>query len=238
MKLANYTAFLFDLDGVITPTAEVHMAAWAEMFNEFLATQPGQSPYVEDDYFRFVDGKPRYDGVRDFLASRGITLPEGEPDDYPVKDTVCGLGNRKNAVFNEIIMRVGVQPYPGSVAFIQQLSREGKRLAVVSSSKNAPAVLAAAEMSSYFELIVDGNVARENNLAGKPAPDTYAFAAKALGVPDGESVVLEDAISGVAAGAAGDFGLVIGVDRGVGSDALQQAGADLVVADLGELVTK
>lgn len=238
MKLATYTAFLFDLDGVITPTAEVHMTAWSEMFNNFLATQPDQQPYVADDYFRFVDGKPRYDGVRDFLASRGINLAEGTPGDDPAKDTVCGLGNRKNAVFNEIVARDGVQPYPGSVTFIEQLADQGKRLAVVSSSKNAPAVLAAAGMSDYFELIVDGNVARENQLAGKPAPDTYAFAAAALGVPDQESVVLEDAISGVAAGAAGDFGLVIGVDRGVGVQALEQAGADLVVSDLGELVTK
>lgn len=235
MEWSNYQAVLFDLDGVITPTADVHMRAWADMFNGFLRTRSGQDPYTDDDYFAHVDGKPRYNGVRDFLRSRGITLPEGTTQDDPSELTICGLGNRKNEAFNTIIERDGVDPYPGSVALIEQLAASGHKLAVVSSSKNAPAVLRAAKLSHHFPVVIDGNVAAEADIPGKPAPDTFEHAAAMLEVPTQQCVVVEDAISGVEAGAAGDFGLVIGVDRGVGREALEEAGADLVVADLQEL---
>lgn len=236
MDLGSYSVYLFDLDGVITPTAEVHMRAWAQMFNGFLATVDGQLPYTDEDYFRFVDGKPRQDGVRDFLASRGIGLPEGRADDAPTELTVRGLGNRKNETFNTIIGRDGVEPYPGSVAFIRQLVAQKARLGVVSSSKNAPAVLKAAGLADLFPVVVDGNVARDLGLPGKPAPDTFVHGAAQLGATPTECVVLEDALSGVMAAAEGGFGLVVGVDRGVGRDALVAAGAGLVVSDLQELV--
>lgn len=236
MDLSAYPAYLFDLDGVITPTAEVHMRAWSEMFTAFLATHPGQPPYTDVDYFTHVDGKPRYDGVRDFLASRGIVLPEGLPTDPPSEDSVCGLGNQKNAMFNLIVERDGVQPYPGSVALVLELVERGARLAVVSSSRNAGPVLASAGLARFFPVLVDGLVSAGLGLPGKPAPDTFHHAAAELGVPSQRCVVIEDAISGVEAAAAGDFGLVIGVDRGVGVDALVAAGADIVVADLEELL--
>lgn len=236
MEWSKYHAVLFDLDGVITPTAEVHMRAWADMFNGFLTTRSGQQPYTDEDYFEHVDGKPRYNGVRDFLKSRGIILPEGTPSDDPSELTVCGLGNRKNEAFNTIIERDGVAAYPGSEALIRHLAESGHKLAVVSSSKNAPAVLRAAGLAEFFPVIIDGNVAADANIPGKPAPDTFEHAAAMLEVPTRECVVIEDAISGVEAGAAGDFALVIGVDRGVGRDALSDAGADLVVEDLQELV--
>ncbi len=228
--------YLFDLDGVITPTAEVHMRAWADMFNQYLASLPGQPPYTEQDYFAFVDGKPRYDGVRDFLRSRGITLPEGEPSDAPQAETVCGLGNRKNQVFNDVVASEGVQAYPGSVALIEHLAGRGAGLAVVSSSANAQAILQAAGLSEYFPVIVDGLMAKAEGLPGKPAPDTFLAAAAELGVAPGDAVVVEDALAGVSAGAAGGFGLVVGVDRGVGAAELRAAGADVVVADLVELL--
>jgi HAD superfamily hydrolase (TIGR01509 family) len=214
------------------------MRAWAEMFNAFLAARPEpQAPYTDDDYFGHVDGKPRYDGVRDFLTSRGIELPEGTPDDDPDQDTVCGLGNRKNAAFNEVLERDGVTAYPGSVALLDHLATLGLPLGVVSSSKNAPAVLAAAGLADRFITVVDGKVATEAGLPGKPAPDTFLEAAHELGAKAAETVVLEDAVSGVQAGAAGEFGLVIGVDRGAGVQTLTDAGADLVVSDLAELVS-
>lgn len=234
MDWSAHEAALFDLDGVITPTAEIHMQAWSEMFNAFLdADQPR---YTDDDYFRFVDGKPRYDGVRDFLASRGITLPDGDPTDEPDARTVCGLGNRKNQQFNLIIERDGVTPYPGSKRLIEALAEQGLKLAVVSSSKNAPAVLRAAQMDHFFKVIVDGNVAAREHIPGKPAPDMFRRAAELLQADERRCVVLEDAISGVQAGAAGDFALVVGVDRGVGPDELSKAGADIVVEDLEELL--
>lgn len=229
-----YDAILFDLDGVLTPTAEVHMRAWSEMFNGYLTTVPGQAPYTDSDYFAYVDGKPRYDGVRDFLTSRGITLPEGAPNSDPAEESVCGLGNRKNDAFNAVLERDGVAPYPGSLAFLEA-TKEDYKFAVVSSSKNAPAVLAAAGLSGYFAVIVDGRVAAENGIPGKPAPDTFVRAAELLDSTPATSIVVEDAISGVQAGATGDFGLVIGVDRGVGEDALRAAGADVVVPDLGDI---
>jgi len=231
----EYGAVLFDLDGVITPTAEVHMRAWAEMFSAVLTERGVAEPYTDQDYFDHVDGKPRYDGVRDLLASRDIELPEGDPDDDPSAETVCGLGNRKNELFGEVLRRDGVTAYPGSVALLDQLREQGMPMAIVSSSRNAPDVLDAAGVTDYFTVVVHGGVASERGLAGKPAPDTYEAAADDLGVPHEKAVVLEDATSGVAAGAAGSFGLVIGVDRGVGEQALLDAGAEIVVSDLGEL---
>ncbi len=223
----EYAAVLFDLDGVVTPTAEVHMRAWSEMFNGWLAEQDGQAPYTDADYFAHVDGKPRYDGVRDFLTSRGLEAPE---------DLVVELGDRKNDAFNAVLERDGVTAYPGSVALLDHLRDLGTPLAVVSSSNNAPAVLEAAGLADRFVTVVSGAVAKERGLPGKPAPDTFEYAAEVLGATPATSVVLEDAVSGVRAGAAGDFGLVVGVDRGAGEQTLTDAGADLVVADLQELV--
>ena len=236
MDWNDYDAALFDLDGVITPTADVHMRAWAQMFGEFLRNRGIAEPYVDADYFTYVDGKPRYDGVRSFLDSRGIELPEGKPTDEPSAETVAGLGNRKNAVFEQILETEGVEAYPGSVKLVQALVDRGIKVAIVSSSRNAPAVLRAAEMIDYFPVIVDGRVAADRFLAGKPAPDTFLDAARQLDVPKERAVVLEDALSGVAAGHSGDFGLVIGVNRGVGADALLENGADIVVDDLEELL--
>jgi beta-phosphoglucomutase family hydrolase len=237
---ANFDAVLFDLDGVVTPTAEVHMRAWSEMFNEFLTAYEGpaedRSPYTDADYFGHVDGKPRYDGVRDFLSSRGIALPEGAPDDPPSAETVCGLGNRKNDAFNVVLERDGVSPYPGSVLLLDHLHELGLPLGVVSSSANAPAVLAAAGVADRFRTVVSGTVAHELGLPGKPAPDTFLHAAAVLGAHAAGTVVLEDAVSGVRSGSTGGFGLVVGVDRGAGPERLLEAGADLVVADLAELV--
>lgn len=235
-----WDAVLFDLDGVVTPTAEVHMHAWSAMFTSFLTARSAADgvaypPYTEQDYFAYVDGKPRYDGVRSFVDSRGIALPEGTPDDPPTAETVCGLGNRKNEAFNQILSSEGVAPYPGSVRLIDDLQRRGIPLAVVSSSRNAPAVLAAAGLADAFAFVMHGGLAAELGLPGKPAPDTFSHAAEVLGATDARSVVLEDAINGVAAGHAGGFGLVIGVDRGAGTDALTAAGADLVVPDLADL---
>lgn len=235
-SLESYGAVLFDLDGVLTPTAEVHMRAWDRMFNSYLESRAGQQPYTEKDYYDYVDGKPRYDGVRSFLASRQIELPEGTPEDSPEAETVCGLGNRKNVEFSRVLETDGVQAYPGSVRLIDWLETVKITMAVVSSSRNARAVLQAAGLLDRFPVIVDGNVAADRGLAGKPAPDTFAAAAADLGVEVGRAVVVEDALSGVAAGRAGSFGLVVGVDRGAGVERLLKSGADVVVADLGELV--
>jgi len=238
MEWNDYDAVLFDLDGVVTPTALVHMRAWEQLFAPFLATKGITPAYTDADYYAYVDGKPRYDGVRSLLASRGVILPEGDPSDSVDLETVCGLGNRKNDVFAEILENEGVEPYPGSVALLDELTRRGVKMAVVSSSRNAPAVLKAAGLFERFEIVVDGVVAADNALAGKPAPDTFNFAARKLGVRGERAVVFEDALSGVAAGHAGAFGLVIGVNRGAGTDELVAAGADLVVDDLSELVSE
>lgn len=244
---SDFAAVLFDLDGVVTPTAEVHMRAWAEMFNAFLTEyavdhpdEPGSesadlSPYTDEDYFAHVDGKPRYDGVRDFLRSRGIDLPEeADKGGESSGPTVRGLGDRKNDAFNEVLERDGVTAYPGSVALLDHLRDLGIPLAVVSSSANAPAVLAAAGLADRFATVVDGRVATVLGLPGKPAPDTFEHAASKLGATAATSVVLEDAVSGVRAGRAGDFGLVVGVDRGAGVANLTEAGAHIVVPDLAE----
>lgn len=234
----GFTAHLFDLDGVITPTAEVHMDAWARMFEGFLASRGVSEPYTDADYFTHVDGRPRYDGVRAMLASRGIAVPEGEdsdPGDQPLgEETVRGLGNRKNDLVLALLRSEGVAPYPGTVAFLDALPDEA-RLAIVSSSRNAEEVLRAAGLRDRFEHVVDGRVAAAEGLPGKPAPDTFLRAAQLLGVEPAQSVVYEDAVSGVQAGAAGGFGAVIGVDRGAGAAELTAAGATLVVADLEEI---
>ncbi|MFT4009760.1 MAG: beta-phosphoglucomutase family hydrolase [Nocardioidaceae bacterium] len=240
MDWTPYRAVLFDLDGVITPTAEVHMHAWSEMFNAFLrergATQQNTGPYTDADYYAYVDGKPRFDGVASFLASRGIELPAGTEDDDPGLDTIGGLGNRKNEAFNHILATEGVKPYPGSLALLKALQERGMPMAIVSSSRNAPAVLAAAGVADFFVTVMHGGVAAERGLPGKPAPDTFLAAAAELGVRPEHGVVFEDAISGVRAGAAGGFAEIVGVDRGVGADALNQAGATRVVSDLAELI--
>lgn len=232
---ARASAILFDLDGVLTPTATVHERAWQELFEDYLADRPQVPGYSESDYFDHIDGKPRFDGVRDFLASRGIVLPEGPTDDDPANTTVQGLGNRKNRIFNDIVS-AGVEPFPGSVRFLEAALERGLKVAVVSSSRNAPAVLEAAGLSARFPVVVDGVVAASEGLPGKPSPATYEYAARLLGLPSGECVVVEDAVSGVQAGEAGTFYSVIGVDRGAGRQALLDAGATLVVNDLKELL--
>lgn len=236
MDWTEYSAALFDLDGVLTPTAEIHQKAWSEMFNALLAEYPGVRPYGEEDYFQFVDGKPRYDGVRSLLADRGISLPEGNPQDSPDSRTICGLGNRKNAVFVHVLARDGIGPYRGSQHLVDSLAARRVEMAVVSSSRNAEAVLRASGLLSRFDVVVDGLLAAKEGLAGKPAPDTYLRGAELLGVEPGRCVVFEDAVSGVAAGSAGGFGLVVGVDRGVGRDRLLASGADIVVDDLEEVI--
>jgi len=233
----EYDAALFDLDGVLTPTAEVHMQAWRQLFTDFLTKRGINQPYLDSDYFDYIDGKPRYDGVRALLASRGIQLAEGDPGDSPDLETVCGLGNRKNEFFAAVLREKGVQPYAGSVQLLDHLAERGTKVAVVSSSRNATAVLEAADLGPRFDVVVDGNVAAEKGLRGKPSPDTFVAAAEELGVPVQRAVVFEDALSGVEAGHAGGFGLVVGVDRGVGAQRLIESGADVVVDDLGELAS-
>ncbi|MBC7597080.1 MAG: beta-phosphoglucomutase family hydrolase [Kineosporiaceae bacterium] len=236
MDWNDYDAALFDLDGVITPTAEVHMRAWQQMFSEYFVAKGIGELYVEGDYFLYLDGKPRYDGVRSLLTSRDIVLPEGSPEDDAAAETVCGLGNRKNGLFAQLLEDEGVEAYPGSVKLLEALKARGTKMAIVSSSANAPDVLAAAGLSDDFEIVVGGAVARDKLLAGKPAPDTFLYAARQLGVAKERAVVFEDALSGVSAGRAGDFGLVIGVNRGAGAAELTEAGADHVVDDLAELL--
>jgi len=222
----GYGAALFDLDGVITPTAEVHERAWADLFADF--------GFTNADYLTYVDGRPRYDGVRTFLASREVELPEGDPTDPPGDSTVCAMGNRKNALFNDIIARDGIDPYPGSVMVLDLLDRLGTPQAIVSSSKNARAVLAAAGLGDRFVHIVDGVRVADEGLAGKPAPDMFLRGAELVDVEPARCIVIEDAVSGVEAGAAGHFGFVLGIDRSDQAAALRAAGADLVVSDLSE----
>lgn len=223
----DHEGILFDLDGVITPTAEIHERAWSALFADH--------EYTNADYLLHIDGKPRYDGVRAFLASRGIALPDGDPSDEPGNDSVCALGNRKNELFNTILAREGVAPYPSSALALDLLERENIPAAIVSSSKNARAVLAAAGLGDRFEVVVDGVVAAAEHIAGKPHPDTFLHAASLLGIAPRHSVVVEDAASGVAAGRAGGFAVVIGVDRGAGAEMLLSNGATFVVSDLGDL---
>jgi beta-phosphoglucomutase family hydrolase len=238
----RYDAVLFDLDGVITDTASIHAVCWKQMFDEYLqkrATQRGEAfrPFDPvEDYRLHVDGKPRFDGVRDFLRSRGIQLPEGNPHDPPEAETVGGLGNRKNHLVTRAIEEKGVEAYEGSVRFIGELRRHGLKVAVVSSSENCGAVLRSAKVDGLFEVRVDGAMVEAQHLAGKPAPDAFLIAARLLGVEPGRAVVVEDALSGVEAGLAGNFGLVVGVARRGNAEELRRHGAHLVVSDLGELV--
>ncbi len=235
---------LFDLDGVLTKTAAVHDAAWKEMFDGYLterARQTGQ-PFVPfdpvADYDEYVDGKPRAEGTRSFLASRGIDLPDGGDDDPPEAETVHGLGNRKNEILLRRIRQDGVEAYQGSVRYVRAVQAAGLRRAVVSSSANCRDVLAAAGIADLFEVRIDGVVASQQHLAGKPAPDTFLAAARALGLAPAGAAVFEDALAGVAAGRAGRFGYVVGVDRAGQAAALKSHGADMVVSDLAELLDR
>jgi alpha,alpha-trehalose phosphorylase len=242
IALQDFDAVLFDLDGVLTTTRAVHAAAWKRAFDEFLAdwdASNGTSTEPFDDhadYATFVDGKPRQDGVRDFLASRGIELPEGDPDDAPDQETVWGLGNRKQLLVEEELEHTGVEVFPGSVAWVRELREAGLKTAVVSSSRNCAAVLDITGIANLFDTRVDGDTALDLGLPGKPAPDTFLEAAQQLGVPPQRAIVVEDALAGVEAGRAGAFGLVIGVDRDGHATELAEHGADVVVADLGELL--
>ncbi len=237
----NIRACLFDLDGVLTQTAKVHAAAWTAMFDGYLEERAGKTgqpnvPFSQADYDEYVDGKPRFDGVRSFLKSRGIHLPEGSHEDPAGAETIGGLGNRKNEIVLRLIHDHGVQPYEGSVRYVHAVIEAGLGRAVVSSSTNCRDVLKAADLDGLFDVIVDGHVAEERNLRGKPAPDTFLAAAELLGVLPKDAAVFEDALAGVEAGRAGGFGFVVGVDRVGQADALKAHGADLVVSDLAELL--
>ncbi|MEV6811927.1 beta-phosphoglucomutase family hydrolase [Micromonospora sp. NPDC051296] len=238
----HVTACLFDLDGVLTQTARVHNAAWTETFDDFLrrhaaATGEPYRPFDPGpDYHQYVDGRPRLDGVRTFLASRDITLPDGTPDDPPGADTVQGIGNQKNALMLERIRSMGVDVYPGSVAYLKAVAAAGLRRAVVTASANGREVVAAAQLEPLLEARVDGLTARAEGLRGKPNPDTFLAGARMLGVEPKQAAVFEDALAGVEAGRAGGFGYVIGVDRAGQADELRAHGADVVVDDLGDLL--
>ncbi len=238
----RYEAVLLDMDGVITDTVGIHAICWKRMFDEFLQkwalrnAQPFHSFDMVTDYKLQVDGKPRYQGVRDFLKSRGIILPEGTREDPPSAETVCGLGNRKNELVNDLLASTGVEAYAGTVAFLKYLRRMSIKTAVVTSSQNCRAVLHAAKVDDLFDACVDGDVLVAQGLAGKPAPDSFLKAAEMLGVIPDRVAVIEDAISGVRAGAQGGFGLVIGVARKGNAEELKAHGADMVVNDLAELI--
>lgn len=236
------TACLFDLDGVLTDTASVHKKAWKAMFDDYLrrrAERTGE-PFaafdIDGDYLNYVDGKRRQDGVRSFLASRGIELPEGTPDDAADADTIEGLGNRKNARFHQALQQDGVEVFEGSRRYLETVAQAGLRRAVVSSSANTEEVLKITGLDTFIEQRVDGVTMRDENLPGKPAPDSFLRAAELLGVSPGQAAVFEDALAGVAAGRAGKFGFVVGVDRVGQAEQLRRDGADVVVTDLAELM--
>ena len=235
-------ACLFDLDGVLTQTAKVHAAAWKTMFDEFLRawSARAETPFIPFDpvvdYDEYVDGKPRYDGVRSFLQARGIELPEGSSADPPSAETVHGLGNRKNELVLALLHKQGVEVYEGSIRYVRAARDAGLHCAVVSSSANTREVLESAGIEDLFEARIDGVVAEERHLEGKPAPDTFLAGAQALGVDAGEAAVFEDALAGVEAGRGGHFRFVVGVDRTGQAEALREHGADVVVTDLAELL--
>ncbi len=243
IALDRFDAWLFDLDGVLTATAKIHATSWKKMFDEYLkqrseATGEPFRPFeVDPDYRLYVDGKPRLDGIRDFLASRGIILPEGEPDDSPDAETVNGLGNWKNTMVLRAIDDGLVERFDSSIGFVEALREAGVKTAVVSSSRNCEAILKAAGIEDLFDVRVDGVVASDLGLPGKPAPNTFQHAADELGVDYTRAVVVEDAVSGVQAGRAGNFGLVVGVSRKGNDDELLDEGADIAVPDLGELLS-
>ena len=237
----RFDAALFDMNGVLTDTARIHAASWKKTFDGFLkqrAQTTGEPfrPFEMEDYELDVDGRPRYDGVRNFLESRGIKLPEGRPEDPSDRKMVCGLGNRKNEMVTEVIKSIRVEAYPGSVALVRYVREHGLRTAVVSASANCAAVLEEAKIADLFDVRVDGIVLEERQLRGKPEPDSFLEAARMLGVEPARAVVFEDAISGVQAGHAVPFGLVVGVSRKNDQDALARNGADIVVRDLAELI--
>ena len=237
-------ACLFDMDGVVTQTAVVHAAAWKEMFDEFLRkyAESTGTEFVPFDshaeYDAYVDGKPRLDGTRAFLASRGIDLPEGTPDDPPGTPTIYGLSNRKNDLVLAKLAAGGVQVYEGSISYIHAVRDKGISTAIVSSSANTQQVLDSAGIAALFDVRVDGVIAKERGLRGKPTPDTFLAAAEALNVPPSGAAVFEDALAGVEAGRAGHFGLVVGVDRVGQAEELSKHGADIVVQDLAELLNQ
>lgn len=234
--LHRTTGVLFDLDGVLTPTAEVHMRAWQHVFDDVLAQWGVIEPYTDADYFAYVDGKKRYDGVASLLRSRNIEIPWGQVDDPPEAETICGIGNRKNAAFAAALRSEGIAPYPGSLALLESLKAASVPMGVVSSSKNAEEVLGSAGIRDYFTVVVDGVVAERDQLASKPAPDMFREGARMLGVDPAEAVAVEDAVAGVASAAAAGYADVIGVDRGAGPDALREAGATGIVDDLARLL--
>lgn len=235
-RLSDYDGVLFDLDGVLTPTADVHRRAWRDTFEEVFAHRRLCPPYCDEDYFVHVDGKHRYDGVASVLASRHFTLAWGSDQDSPSGATICGIGNRKNDRFTQILSAEGVDPYPGSLAVVGQLFGAAVPMGVVSSSKNADAVLTAAGLRHQFQVVVDGTTATHTGLPGKPAPDMFLYAAQQLCIEPTRTVVVEDALPGVRAAHAGEFGLVVGVDRGTGAQSLRAAGAHCVVTDLALLL--
>ena len=234
----DITALLFDLDGVLTQTAKVHFKAWKQTFDEFLKARDSDSfhEFTQDDYNEYVDGMPRFDGVRSFLKSRDIELPEGSPDDSGDAQTVHGLGNRKNDLVLHLIEHDGVEVYDGSVAYVKAAREAGLKRAVVSASANCKPVLRAAGIIDLFDAIIDGNVTEERKLRGKPHPDTYLAGAEAVDVEPTDAAVFEDATAGVQAGHDGHFGYVVGVDRVDHAAALEAHGADVVVKDLSELL--
>ncbi|HEX6312534.1 MAG TPA: beta-phosphoglucomutase family hydrolase [Acidimicrobiia bacterium] len=239
----RYDAVLFDLDGVLTKTAAVHETAWKAMFDGYLRERANREhaafrPFTDDDYIRYVDGRPREDGVTSFLASRSIDIPLGEPGDGSGRETAWGLGNRKNELFQQVLDREGVEAYPDGVALLRGVRAAGIRTAVVSSSANTAAVLQAAGIAELFDARVDGTTVERLGLAGKPAPDEYLEAARELGVEPARAVVVEDAISGVQSGHAGGFGLVVGANRRDDGDELRANGADVAVTDLATLLPR
>ena len=235
--LSSYDGVLFDLDGVLTPTAEVHMHAWRTMFTDLFSAWGISPEYTDDDYYRYLDGKQRYEGVASLLRSRDVEIPWGDPSDPPTADTVSGVGNRKNEVFAAVLRADGIAPYPGSLALIERLRAAGTPIGVVSSSKNAEEVLAAAGIRGFFPVVVDGVVAAREGLRSKPEPDMFAEGARMLGVDPARSAAVEDAHSGVQSASTAGFGLVVGLDRGAGAQALLDHGADLVVDDLAAFVS-
>lgn len=232
---AGITACLFDLDGVLTSTASLHRAAWKRTFDEILARH-GQGEFTDEDYAAHVDGRPRLDGVRAFLASRGLDPPEGGPDDPPDAETVHGIGTRKNDLVLRLIDEAGVDPFPGSLRYLRAAREAGLAIGVVTSSANAAGVLDAAGLDEFVQARVDGVTITTEGLRGKPAPDSFLACARLLGVAPEAAAVFEDALAGVEAGRAGDFGHVVGVDRAGQPDALREAGADVVVGDLADLL--
>jgi beta-phosphoglucomutase family hydrolase len=241
LSLDRLEAVVFDTDGVLTDTASVHAVAWRRLFDEYLALRATRDqepfrPFAQADYLRSIDGRPRYDGVAGFLASRDISLPWGDPADPPDRETVCGLGNAKDGYFLAHLREHGARAFPSSVAFVRRVRERGLRTAVVSASRNMVAVLASAGLRELFDAEVDGIEADRLGLAGKPDPALFLEAARRLGVAPPRAAVVEDALAGVEAGRRGGFGVVVGVDRGGQAAALAERGADVVVADLGDLV--